>query len=280
MALSRRLGFVVLLSNSIMAWSWNADGHRLIAQMAINRLNVSAYERFETYNRALPLRGAKTLMNAAPWLDTLRGKKQRALFSKMHYIDLPFSTDASRLDVLNMKQMNAVLAINAAREMLITSNSTYEKAMALRVLLHVVGDLHQPLHAATRVSQQYPQGDRGGNLTLLPRNSVAHNLHAYWDRGAGMLVLKRNMSQLKKEAKALDKTFPCSLEKMDLNPMHWAVESHQLAIHDAYVFQTQNFEQYEKNARHVVEARLALAGCRLAAMLNDIDRKSVPSSRA
>jgi len=52
---------------------------------------------------------------------------------------------------------------------------------AMRLLLHYAGDIHQPLHATSRVNHEYTQGDRGGNSVVLPSVSGAKNLHSVWD---------------------------------------------------------------------------------------------------
>lgn len=52
---------------------------------------------------------------------------------------------------------------------------------AMRLLLHYVGDIHQPLHATSRVNHEYTQGDRGGNSVVLPSVKGAKNLHSVWD---------------------------------------------------------------------------------------------------
>jgi len=52
---------------------------------------------------------------------------------------------------------------------------------ALRLLMHYVGDIHQPLHATSRVDHEYNSGDRGGNSFPLPVKDSVKNLHALWD---------------------------------------------------------------------------------------------------
>jgi hypothetical protein len=52
---------------------------------------------------------------------------------------------------------------------------------ALRLLMHYTGDIHQPLHATSRVDSNYPAGDRGGNSFKLPSIDGAKNLHSVWD---------------------------------------------------------------------------------------------------
>lgn len=52
---------------------------------------------------------------------------------------------------------------------------------AVRFLIHYTGDIHQPLHATSRVDHKFPKGDRGGNSVSLPSVSGAKNLHSVWD---------------------------------------------------------------------------------------------------
>ena len=55
------------------------------------------------------------------------------------------------------------------------------KSFALRMLIHYVGDVHQPLHTVAEVDSKYPSGDKGGNAETLPSICGASNLHAMWD---------------------------------------------------------------------------------------------------
>jgi hypothetical protein len=55
------------------------------------------------------------------------------------------------------------------------------RSFALRMLIHYVGDLHQPLHAVAEVDSTYPSGDKGGNAEAIPSICGAANLHAVWD---------------------------------------------------------------------------------------------------
>jgi hypothetical protein len=51
----------------------------------------------------------------------------------------------------------------------------------LRLLIHYVGDIHQPLHAISRFNEDFPIGDRGGNEFTLPSKDQVTNLHSLWD---------------------------------------------------------------------------------------------------
>ena len=64
----------------------------------------------------------------------------------------------------------------------LTTLSEQEKeSFALRLLIHYIGDIHQPLHATSRLDKNYPKGDAGGNFVQLPSKDGAKNLHAVWD---------------------------------------------------------------------------------------------------
>ena len=61
------------------------------------------------------------------------------------------------------------------------TNEEEAKSYALRLLIHYVGDLHQPLHSSSRLNDKYPKGDAGGNFFKLPSKNTVTNLHAAWD---------------------------------------------------------------------------------------------------
>lgn len=60
-------------------------------------------------------------------------------------------------------------------------NEEDAKSYALRLLIHYIGDIHQPLHASARVDKKYPKGDAGGNFFTVPAKENTKNLHAVWD---------------------------------------------------------------------------------------------------
>lgn len=255
----------------LSAFSWNAEGHRIIAQIAYSKLSPHAKHLFNKYNRSLDsVYKPQNIINAAVWLDTLR-YQDIFWFSAMHYIDIPFSDDGTPLPPI--QDINAILAIDNARRVLLNQYSTdFDKGIALRILLHVVGDIHQPLHAITKVSASHPKGDRGGNLMLLKSNKIAKNLHTYWDRGAGLLIVKKNYrpDSILHRVKIIAKEFPCNSQSHDLRPQQWAKESHALAINTAYTLPIN--QQYQARAKRITAQRLGLAGCRLAGLLMNIDK--------
>ncbi len=275
---SWKLGIVGLFCCPV-AFGWNATGHRVIAQLAYENLTPHAKQRFNAYNRLLNRKHhSYNFIEASVWLDKVRYSSN--LPGEMHYIDLPFTREKG-CALPPVQPTNAVSALTEAESTLKSEWSTArERGIALRVFVHVLGDLHQPLHTATYVSSSYPKGDKGGNLIKLPPNPVADNLHTYWDKGAGVLQ-SMSAKEIRQYAALLQSRWPCSGEKKINDFDAWAQASHQLAEKEVYAC-LKNDEHveldaaYQRRAMIISESQLALAGCRLATLLNQIDAATKP----
>lgn len=272
---NRWLIFLFILLNITNVYAWNALGHELVAQMALSQLTPAEIKRLEAYNTAFNMGyQPKRLSQAAAWLDWLHCQEEPCRnFRYYHYIDYPYVLDGVKAAA--PREINALTAVNHAFDVL--HRKAYhdaEKGLQLRILMHVVADLHQPMHAVSLYSGEFPEGDKGGNRFSLGGNRVANNLHAYWDRGAGFLVNhgRRHPRTLKRKAAVILRHYPCVIEKVSLNPAIWANESFQLAKVQAYTLHPHDkpSRDYQLQTRRTSEARLALAGCRLGAMLKDL----------
>ncbi|MDF1757250.1 MAG: S1/P1 nuclease [Legionellaceae bacterium] len=266
------LVFLLIISSNLFAW--NALGHRIIAQIAFDNMDGKSRAIASKYNSSLNTNGhSYSMINSAVWLDHLYSEKYKTLRT-LHYIDIPFSTDNTTLPKTN--HFNAVFAILIANQILSDKNSSrLDKAISSRILWHVVGDIHQPMHAVSRISKQYPNGDRGGNLVRLTKNPTAKNLHAYWDRGAGKFIGRKRYRavDVKNIASEIERKWPCNLKDMQLNPNSWALESYTIARNFSYA---ESFDaNYQTKAQEISERRVALAGCRLAALVKNISDKSL-----
>src|SRR5262249_47503449 len=93
-----------------------------------------------------------------------------------HFVDLPFTRDNTALPTIPTP--NAQTQITAFRAVLASNSPDKLKSYDLSWLLHLIGDVHQPLHSTTRVSASKPDGDDGGNGVKLTSPA---NLHRYWD---------------------------------------------------------------------------------------------------
>lgn len=83
--------------------------------------------------------------------------------------------------------LSSVQVVNNAIKVLSANinQTTAERALFARYLVHIVGDIHQPLHSVSMYNETFPSGDRGGNsLKIVLLNGTTQNLHAFWDSGA------------------------------------------------------------------------------------------------
>lgn len=255
-----------VLSHSSLGW--NAVGHKLVAQIAYDHLTPEVKQRCNEYSRAYSkgARGNSFVVNAT-WLDSIRARDIH-WFDTLHYIDIPFSNDNTTLPPI--QKVNALSGIRHALTVLSSPRtSASDKGLSLRILTHVIGDIHQPLHTVTRVSKTHPKGDMGGNLFALAANRSGNNLHRYWDNGAGLLNNVKK-AQIAAKAQQLSKQWSCSKADAGSKPEQWIKASHKLAVSHAYNTATNQrpTKHYQLNAQQISEQQIARAGCRLAYVLN------------
>lgn len=274
------LFFTISLLFSVSAFSWDSTGHRLIAVIAYQHLTPKARAAVDrlTYPGDEKYKPPLRFLYASVWPDLLKSRDDVTAFNSWHFISSPFSPDGTPLPPLPKE--NVVWAIGQMEHVLESSKpNTHERTVALRFLLHFVGDVHQPLHASTRVTKRNPEGDRGGNFYPI-RNRYVKNLHAYWDQGVGFFRegQKRyplRYKQVKRLAAKIEADYPeasFGSKVTDLDPAHWADESFQIA--KGFVYSTPERatpdQAYRQKGRAIVEQRIALAGYRLASLLNGI----------
>lgn len=266
----RFYGMLLFALVSGSAWCWNAVGHKLVAQIAYHHLTPEVKARCNRYNHSLDqIYKSSSFVNAAPWMDGLRYMNELWL-KKFHYIDIPYSVDGTEVSQPNAE--NALTAIANAKKVLQDNKSSdFNKGFNLRILLHVVGDIHQPLHAISEYSSRHPHGDFGGNLHFLGKNSVGKNLHSYWDNGGGLLHWgKYTNKRINAKARQIEQNWPCNVEEASLEEQIWSEESHNLALSKAYLAKEGQSpsKEYQLMVKDMSEKRIAQAGCRLAALLN------------
>jgi hypothetical protein len=182
-----------------------------------------------------------------------------------HFVDLPFSQDHTELPAVPMPNVQTQIA--AFRAVLASNRPDALKSYDLSWLLHLIGDVNQPLHCVTRVSAATPEGDDGGNGVKLVSPS---NLHSYWDGVLGG-------GNAPSTALNAISTLPNAPAANDLNVEHWIEESFGAAKQTAYKKPPIGAgagpftlsQSYKTAARKLAEKRIALAGARLAKILNE-----------
>jgi hypothetical protein len=161
-----------------------------------------------------------------------------------------------------------------------TTQDRSQRAIALAWVLHLVGDIHQPLHCSARVTSTELQGDRGGNLFLLDTTGTnSRNLHSYWD---GILSLAFTKTAAESDETLINRIAQTILthhpktkvqSRFKLGEIEaWSKEGLDCAKRSVYPSWLHRYEtpskKYRKRAYRAAESAIALAGYRLAEMLN------------
>lgn len=265
------MAIAVLVLSPCNAWAWNSMGHQLVAQIAYDHLKPDIKATLNAYNRAVDGRSRySNFVKSSIWLDVLK-RTDVHWYDHLHYVDIPYTQDGSALHQTD--KLNAYWAIKKAMLVLNSKKaSKRDKGLSLRILIHIVGDIHQPLHTITRVSRAHPQGDLGGNLFILAPNSAGHNLHKYWDTGAGILLESHKPNQIRNKARQLEHQLSCKRQAPESSIKSWIEQSHQLAIKNAYAITEGSLpgKYYKLSTRRIVERQIFTAGCRLAYLLNQV----------
>ena len=281
----------LILFTPVMSLGWGAGGHMMTAQIAFNRLNPRAKEQVRTLlaipiNPANVTRQSRDFVNAAHWADDLRPFSEFDVFKELHFIDTPFATDGTSLPAVPTP--NIVTALEENVNTLRTSTDQNARAQALRFIIHFVGDIHQPLHCATRVDSAHPDGDRGGNLVKIKIKQAdgtfkTVNLHSYWDGGlesfprSGPNFSPPPLRQIPPAAALALQGNPATNPDLHLDRptdfTAWAAESTELAqevVYKGISNGTRVTPAYRRAGLRVVRKRVAWGGYRLAALLNSI----------
>jgi len=185
-----------------------------------------------------------------------------------HYVDIPFSPDATPLPPVPVP--NAATRIADFRTVLSDPQAPASlKSYDLVWLLHLVGDIHQPLHAVSRFTHTLPEGDLGGNRVRLCAPPCREELHGFWDDAVGHGTAR--------QAFVLAKTLPTPpLHRIaDTRIEDWVNEGTGIARTIVYRPPVGDgpgpyrlTRGYRDQARRVARERVALAGRRLAVLLN------------
>lgn len=309
----------VLLLAAQPAAAWHESGHMALTLIAYRQLDdgqkkkvqdiLGEHPHFKEYLTAdRPAdadKGEWAVMRASVWPDWIRQKHTEFHRSTHHYVNLPVKrTDGATDDqlkaidatVAGLKEPDKGGALLAEMPRRVKEVGSAEKAadraVALCWVLHMAGDIHQPLHAATFLTKDSTRGDRGGNQSFVLWRGKALNLHAVWDAGLGWEDDKGTATQYgfaDQLARDFGKRYPTSADERKVTGVEdWAKESQALADKHVYSLDGKPVEitfdfgspptvkadgvkklpdGYEKNGRAVAEKRVALAGVRLGDLL-------------
>lgn len=239
-------------------FAWGPEGHRIVALIATEHLTPAAQSGVEH------LLGNDSLDSVANFADVYRTSHQET--ANWHFVDIPEmlgSYKAARDCREDPEKGDCIIAaIQRFSEQVVDSNvSAEDRTFALKFLVHLIGDLHQPLHCSDN-------NDRGGNDVKVKWFNQNSNLHSVWD-GA---IIRRSQVAEKKYAELIDQGLtPKIIAQIQTGGvLDWALESHRLARTNAYNIPANhrlNQGYYNTNVL-IVNQQLEKAGLRLAGLLN------------
>jgi hypothetical protein len=256
------------------AAAWGASGHSIVAEIAQRRLHPRALRQVKKL-----LGGEKSLASIASWADDITLLRPNT--ANWHFVNIPYDADdylPARDCPETAKGDCAINAIARSRAVLADARApAQQRAEALKFLVHFVGDVHQPLHCTDR-------NDAGGNKVAVAFFGSAMSLHAVWDYG----IIDKHTFDWGQYVDELERNWIAGKDLARLqrgSPVDWALEAHKLAVEVVYVLpeDLKLGEDYYRRALPVVDRQLALAGVRLAALLNQIlvpeGRRGKPAGR-
>lgn len=296
------------------ASAWDSLGHLIITQIAEDQLTPEARTAIEEsmarFNEAKKGEFSSDdesydMVTASCWMDDIRSLPDKYDFGKWHYINLPIGDQEVPLSE-SEHEPNVRWGVQRCVEIISgkVEDPQIDRDQALVMLLHLVGDTHQPMHTANR------NNDLGGNRVKLRNVELTKeeklfskkkesNLHAFWDSSyrrvfrdgqAGVLyeapiyekgkpatghaVAKELM---RREADAIKEKYPPSVVAEEKDAAGWVEESHEVGYRLAYGklpgqsptgSSAEVDERYVTEARETAQQRVAMAGYRLGALLN------------
>lgn len=255
-----RLQLLILASLClVILGSWGYSGHKTIGLIASNYLNVSAKKEIKS------LLGDTSIADACTWADDARKNPKFRHTAKWHFLNLPvglnFVQFKQTLDTL--KKNNIYHALIAQMQKLQQkSTSRQEKAIALKFVMHLVGDLHQPMHVSRAE-------DKGGNTVQLNFANKGTNLHSLWDSKL-LAYTGLNEEEMAEKCKNIP---PQLVRKWQSDPIiQWIWESYQISsalYTEVADMKSRKIDRpyYDKHIP-TIEKRLQQASVRLAGLLN------------
>ncbi|OCX51717.1 hypothetical protein BEL04_17020 [Mucilaginibacter sp. PPCGB 2223] len=257
--MKKYLAVFVLIIVSTLSISWGDKGHSAIGMIAQNHLNTKAQAAVKE------LLGRDNLADVANYADEIKGNQAMRYTAPWHFVDLPsgytFEQFAQAIKSMPVDKGNVYsIILNCERDLTNPNKSRTQKAFALKLLVHFVGDCHQPLHIGH-------EEDKGGNNIGITFINEGGNLHGLWDY---MLIDHEKLSY-KQMAEKYDTATPTQIKQWQADPViKWLYESYLIAG-ELYKEAAENHdfkEDYYTDHIDLVHQRILKAGIRLAGVLN------------
>lgn len=238
------------------AYGWGKTGHRVTGAVAESFLSDDARQGIQA------ILGVEGLAESADWPDFMRSSPEEFWqrdASPFHYVTVP--EGQTYPDVGPPEEGDGITALDQFSKTVKSSESSLEeKQLALRFIVHIIGDLHQPLHVGNGT-------DRGGNDFLVTFFGEVSNLHTVWD---SKLLEDEQLSYSELSHWLIARITPEVFSQWnEPDPLVWIAESAK--IRDTiYPEQRDVRWDYIFKHRHILRTRLSQGGVRIAAYLNQL----------
>jgi hypothetical protein len=247
--------FVFTFSYSENTLDWGQTGHRVTAEVAQNHLTENAQKQIDKMLNGMSMAVVST------YADEIKSERSFDKYRPWHYANIPFEKDYSEITV--KPEGDIVHAIEHCIAVLKDENSSKEdKTFYLKLLIHFMGDLHQPLHLGL-------EEDRGANdirVTWFNENS---NLHRVWDSD---MIDSYQMSYMELTNNLPKLTAEEVQQIQEGSLLDW-VEEIRVLTREVYKSANSNDRlgyRYMYDHFSTVKVQLQVGGLRLAKILNEI----------
>ena len=248
------LAIILTLSLNLEALGWGANGHRAIAEIANHQLDRSTKKKIEALlgDSYLPLYGT--------YADDVRSERDNPLSRVPHYVNMPFEDSYETAE--KNEQGDLVTVMNDMISTLKDKNSTKEeKAVALKFLIHLVADAHQPMHVGLAE-------DLGGNRVDVKWFGKETNLHRVWDTN---IIESTFLSYMELARFAESAEVDSSKDKTNTSIVDWINETHEYTklIYDNLGDRNYGYDYFHQFEPLVMQ-QINVAGYRLGNFLNEV----------
>ncbi len=258
--IARRLVFIGLLCYlPVQTMAWGLLGHRVVGEIA------QSYLKNRTSREIKSILGHESLAMASNWADFIKSEPAYNYISNWHYINLPAGLSGEQVQnyLLTDTVTDAYTRIRfLSTELKNKSLGQDKKVMYLRLLIHLVGDLHQPMHTGRFE-------DLGGNKIQVTWFGQGSNLHRVWDSD---LIGSQELSytEYARSINFIDKSRLFQLQSEGVNV--WVEDSYKISekIYATVKNGDKLGYRYIYDYIGVADQQLVKGGVRLAALLNDI----------
>ncbi len=243
-----------LFIKSVSVYAWGREGHIIVAEIAKKYLNQNVQDSVQKYL------GNMYFAEAATWMDDVRKDHNYDYMKTWHYVNVEKDKTYVKTSEENVIT-KLELVIGELSEK--SKHSDKEINTDLKILFHLVGDLHMPLH----VGYGSDKGGNGVSVTILGRQS---NLHRVWDTDI-IEAKKLTADDCLKLISAYTPAEIKAIQKVDV--IAWMNESRSLldAVYDLKGDVID--KEYINKSTPLIAKQLSRAGLRLAAVLNETFKK-------